>query len=478
MNYRTLKLDLTLYNRLRFAIVALAAFAAVDYTFGEDTQLFGVLRGVVLLLTPMVFWIHKANGQELLGRGSVFLWTLLFGIALQAGLFCAWPSLWVRVNWGEVEASERSISAAARISILALLGLCIGGYLASGRFVGALRPTHRYAQVSVYTWYAIIILGAAGSTSELYLGTSVLSSTGRALALVGSVGLIRSSLTRKNASFVHKIGAFGVLLGLAAVDVLSRAQRGAILAAFVPLAYLYMRYRGSISRFVVLSAVISIVALVTLLPAINSFRTSGLSTISISDLQREIKLSYGTGATVADSVEWIVLRLTYIPFLGEIVNSTPERVNFYGGETYLQLPLWTIPRYFWQDKPDLNTGGRMARDYLGWNDLLTERRSAVAPSVHGEAYANFGQLGVVCICALLGFLLIWINSQVLRSEARWPFVNACLNAYCVGLITLEQALDHYLLLTKASIILLLPIAAFSDFLWRTSNRNQAERRHE
>jgi hypothetical protein len=104
-------------------------------------------------------------------------------------------------------------------------------------------------------------------------------------------------------------------------------------------------------------------------------------------------------------------RYAIMPIFSVIVERTGDAVPYQEGGTYLNFFLNLIPRFLWQDKPSMNSfSNSLPREYgiLGFDD----ERTSVGLGLLGEAWVNFGYLGVLLFMPLYGviyrFLFDWI----------------------------------------------------------------------
>jgi len=90
-----------------------------------------------------------------------------------------------------------------------------------------------------------------------------------------------------------------------------------------------------------------------------------------------------------------------------IMDSVPERLNYYYGETYLYFLTGFIPRVIWPEKPNVSLGPTIKREIYG----LPTRNNGYPPGMIAEAYMNFGYAGIPFIMFIFGFLLrLFYNS--------------------------------------------------------------------
>ena len=95
----------------------------------------------------------------------------------------------------------------------------------------------------------------------------------------------------------------------------------------------------------------------------------------------------------------------------------PSPWDYYYGETYLSVFVALIPRFIWPDKP-VSLGaqlGLMKRfGYRGFDQSLWEEAFmfSLSPSFVGEAYANFGFIGVIFLSLLLGIIAAYLDKKI------------------------------------------------------------------
>jgi hypothetical protein len=104
-------------------------------------------------------------------------------------------------------------------------------------------------------------------------------------------------------------------------------------------------------------------------------------------------------------------RYAIMPIFSVIVDRTGETVPYQEGGTYLNFFLNFIPRFVWPDKPSVNGfSNSLPREYgiIGFDDEHT----SVGLGMLGEAWTNFGYVGLLFFMPLYGiiyrFLFGWI----------------------------------------------------------------------
>ncbi len=86
--------------------------------------------------------------------------------------------------------------------------------------------------------------------------------------------------------------------------------------------------------------------------------------------------------------------------LMQIVDYVPEKVDYLWGSTYAKFFLWPIPRTLWPEKPE-GISRVVVRHFY---PEIYDKGISVSPTIVGEAYFNFGTLGIVIVMALFGVI--------------------------------------------------------------------------
>lgn len=122
----------------------------------------------------------------------------------------------------------------------------------------------------------------------------------------------------------------------------------------------------------------------------------GASTEDLIEFASEYRESLGIGAN-AD--------FSFLDMYASTLTLIDQKGGYYYGSTYLNLLFIPIPRQFWQGKPSL----------VQWiTDVSTPSRNlkelGAIPTIYGEAYVNFGVLGIIFIPFLFA-----------KYSAKWYF---------------------------------------------------------
>ena len=187
---------------------------------------------------------------------------------------------------------------------------------------------------------------------------------------------------------------------------------------FLLFLYLYREQKRWLSlRFLMMI----LVGIMVFLPMkyVGKLIQQGASTDDLIEFAAEYRESLDIGAN-AD--------FSFLDMYASTLTLIDQKGKYYYGSTYLNLLLIPIPRPFWQDKPSL----------VQWiTDVSTSSRNlkelGAIPTIYGEAYVNFGYLGIIFIPFLFA-----------KYSARW---------YYNILNTHPQSANLYLYLYFSAIII-------------------------
>jgi oligosaccharide repeat unit polymerase len=187
---------------------------------------------------------------------------------------------------------------------------------------------------------------------------------------------------------------------------------------FLLFLYLYREQKRWLSlRFVMMI----LIGIMVFLPMkyVGKLIQQGASTDDLIEFAAEYRESLDIGAN-AD--------FSFLDMYASTLTLIDQKEKYYYGSTYLNLLLIPIPRPFWQDKPSL----------VQWiTDVSTSSRNlkelGAIPTIYGEAYVNFGYLGIIFIPFLFA-----------KYSARW---------YYKILNTHPQSVNLYLYLYFSAIII-------------------------
>jgi hypothetical protein len=105
-----------------------------------------------------------------------------------------------------------------------------------------------------------------------------------------------------------------------------------------------------------------------------------------------------------------------------LLSNFPSKYDYYYGETYAALFVQFIPRSLWEGKP-VGLGGPLGllknagiREFTKAKWVREARGISYSPGFIGEAYANFGVIGIFILSILFGLGTKFFDSNVRLEE--------------------------------------------------------------
>ena len=143
----------------------------------------------------------------------------------------------------------------------------------------------------------------------------------------------------------------------------------------------------------------------------------------------------GAVSTVKDGWGIVAGRSANLDLLADVVRQTGTTVPFWGGETYLSLVGFAVPRFIWPSKPTKTLGQDFGHRY-GYLDSWDTWTSINLPFLV-EFYANFGEIGVLIGMVIVGLLYRLLDNDLNRP--RQPLqVTICSLVLLVPLLNIES----------------------------------------
>jgi oligosaccharide repeat unit polymerase len=90
-----------------------------------------------------------------------------------------------------------------------------------------------------------------------------------------------------------------------------------------------------------------------------------------------------------------------------LIDAMPNEMSYAMGETYIAIFSLVIPQQFISIKP-LTAAGLNTVAF--WPEVVARESTTMPPGIFGEAYMNFGWIGFILLCALIGFILRRIDA--------------------------------------------------------------------
>jgi oligosaccharide repeat unit polymerase len=204
---------------------------------------------------------------------------------------------------------------------------------------------------------------------------------------------------------------------------------------FLLFLYLHRQQKRWLSpRFVM----IILIGIMIFLPMkyVGKLIQQGASTEDLIEFASEYRESLGIGAN-AD--------FSFLDMYASTLTLIDQHGGFYYGTTYMTILLVPIPRPFWQEKPST----------VQWlTDISTPSRNlkelGSIATIYGEAYANFGYLGIIFIPFLFAkfssrwyFKVINTHPQSANLYLYLYFAAIIVQVYRDGLISIVIFLSAY-----------------------------------
>ena len=108
---------------------------------------------------------------------------------------------------------------------------------------------------------------------------------------------------------------------------------------------------------------------------------------------------------LAEATERAMGRTDFIHQVAHIYSMTPEVIPYQYGKTYTFFAVALIPRVIWPDKPTAGSANGFYAVTYGITSEEGAKRTTFGVSILGEAFINFGWVGVVFVMLLLGILI-------------------------------------------------------------------------
>jgi hypothetical protein len=143
----------------------------------------------------------------------------------------------------------------------------------------------------------------------------------------------------------------------------------------------------------------------------------------------------GPAATVEDGWTIVAGRSANLDLLADVVRQTGTTVPFWGGETYLSLVGFAVPRFIWPSKPTKTLGQDFGHRY-GYLDSWDTWTSINLPFLV-EFYANFGEAGVLIGMVIVGVLYRLLDNDLNRAGQPLQ-VTICSLVLLVPLLNIES----------------------------------------
>lgn len=128
---------------------------------------------------------------------------------------------------------------------------------------------------------------------------------------------------------------------------------------------------------------------------------SKIDTVRLDEIREAVSVSHHSFLEEWISGEWlirIISRLSDARSVAAILEGVPKKVQYLKGDTYLTLPFVFVPRFLYPDKPAAS---------MPINEWFFRNEGGSSPTtLIGEAYLNFGWLGIFFVMPIMGIISI------------------------------------------------------------------------
>jgi hypothetical protein len=322
------------------------------------------------------------------------------------------------------EALEQPALAAFLLPALAVgtLGfLCfLVGYGRSFRTT-ARSPLGRFVPKSVFVYSAPAALGALGLSVHRFQDRGVLNDQG----ISSSLSLLQQFAPlflfgwflawymmwakKMRASIaVPMLATMSMMAGLVLYFTFGGKALALTLLGMPAMAYYEVKRKLPVKTL----ALIAVVFVFIIFPTYNTFRQvdRNLDMTRRADRTFEMARTWDSEEYLDASVFAFLKRIGIVTAVAAIVSDTGRWVDYRYGETLLLAPIsLLIPRFLWQDKPNISIGREFGETFRLTHAL--DRETEVAPSMVGDFYWNFALPGVVVGMWLLGVGYRWFYQR-------------------------------------------------------------------
>lgn len=315
----------------------------------------------------------------------------------------------------------------------------------------------------LFVWLSRLFLVLTGSyfhtihsdfmfTSVLHSPMAVLSTLGRIVTVYATLRIFKVRNIRKEWFSLTYIFA----------DILWHSfsgKRAELLIAFICilLSYIFIRKKIPVLFFIIFLGI-----LVFGSAFFGHYRgelgkqSSRRETISITDASTASLKKL----TVRNATEIFLRRMNDGKYAAGCFKAVPDTIPFLHGKTYKMILWIPVPRMIYPNRP------QFIADY---NSIIRSRKGTSAPvTAVGEAYINFGWLGVCLIFPILGLIYKFMDSLF---KERLSFTEAAiLIFYCTLMVrmTVDPVVSHLSWMLKI-ILLLIAYKVFNIMINRLNN---------
>jgi len=440
-------------GRAFWFVLALFLFTLNLYAPAAPTLAERLLASGIFVLAFGVIWrwTYRGNGEADLG----FLPTMLIVFSLMYALVIfTQRALLMTCALGAFLLEEAAVDKALLLSLVGL-ALIVCGYYWPGRdAVAKFLPKFemQWRDKNVVEFTALVFMGI-GLLMFVLLFQTKLSNTAQAYVSLPSEFFFLSMIVlfilqlEGSLHFIVKILLWGALIPARIFLGVSQGQLGLGMMVVMALVITYATIRRRIPWMVF---IVGFGAFMVLQPVKSALRQSiwvnnemsSAKDVAESDKAAAFLNSTQQGWTfiqtydLRDVISLATLRLADILIFATVIQRTPMDVPYWGGASYYRLLFAPIPRILYPEKPDYMEGNILAHQY---EMIATDNHTtSVNLTQLTEFYGNFGPIGVIVGCLLLGIIYRTINDCFIHERCGMGAIVAGIYLFS-HLIDIENA---------------------------------------
>lgn len=428
------------------SLAGLVVFYIVAAEFPGETTLWLRAAAGPAVLAAILF----AGALQMILKEAAALWTALFWFRVSSAIYLGIGNLAPFVLADEFRLYmetfyQFSDEDVAKVNLLYAMSV-LAVLMTSRVLLASLPPRHSSGRPTTST-RAMLAVGllflAIGAPIKYFLVVPTMFNI-LDYVVPGSIGLF-GNFTIPALFFLtayaveHDNRYFPVAILLLAIEIaiglLGMTKQGVLTPLIVFIIALY-RLRVTIPRMAVAGAIVVFI-FVAIIPVVIDGRLELASRhgddnirASLSErvevLYRSIAGDLKTGASDTSAIGIALVRVSY-------VNQTGFAMHLFDsgqpGSTLENAYAAFIPRFLWPEKPIMTSIGSDFNMMARGSDV-----SASSPTVPGEAYWNFGWLGVILIMIPAGALYTFLSRYALTSlhDGRWLLFPAIIISMGIG----------------------------------------------
>lgn len=151
----------------------------------------------------------------------------------------------------------------------------------------------------------------------------------------------------------------------------------------------------------------------------------------------------GDKAAYVGLVSQSLMRTSLLTQVADVIGRTPKDVPFQYGKTYSYFLVTWVPRFLWPSKPSVSGANQFYQVAYGLTPEDSLDQVSIAIGSLGEAYMNFGWIGIPFVMFLIGVVLN-IYQRIFLSRTSGVFLFGIGAALVPQILAIEGQLAQYL----------------------------------